>query len=52
MTVTVTVTALVFCRPWVIFTITTPAANSEHWFTTSFLWRKVPEGDARIVPPQ
>ena len=25
------------------------AANSKHWFTTSFLWRKVPESDARSV---
>ena len=24
-------------------------ANSNHWFTTSFLWRKVPEGGARSV---
>ena len=24
-------------------------ANSRHWFTTSFLWRKVPESDARSV---
>ena len=24
-------------------------ANSKHWFTTSFLWRKVPESDARSV---
>ena len=23
--------------------------NSKHWFTTSFLWRKVPESDARSV---
>ena len=24
-------------------------ANSKHWFTTSFLWREVPESDARSV---
>ena len=24
-------------------------SNSKHWFTTSFLWRKVPESDARSV---
>ena len=24
-------------------------ANSKHWFTTSFLWRKVPESGARSV---
>ena len=24
-------------------------ANSKHWFTTSFLWRKVPERDARSM---
>ena len=23
--------------------------NSRHWFKTSFLWRKVPESDARSV---
>ena len=26
-------------------------SNSKHWFTTSFLWRKVPESDARSVCP-
>ena len=26
--------------------------NSKHWFTTSFLWRKVPESDARSVGPK
>ena len=25
------------------------AANSKHWFTTSFLWRKVPESEAWSV---
>ena len=25
------------------------APDSKHWFTTSFLWRKVPESDARRV---
>ena len=25
--------------------------NSKHWFTTSFLSRKVPESDARSVTP-
>ena len=24
-------------------------SNSKHWFTTSLLWRKVPESDARSV---
>ena len=24
-------------------------SNSKHWFTTSFLWRKVPESGARSV---
>ena len=24
-------------------------ANSKHWFTTPFFWRKVPESDARNV---
>ena len=28
-----------------------PETNSKHWFTTSFLWRRVPESDARSVPP-
>ena len=27
----------------------TALSNSKHWFTTSFLWRKVPESDARSV---
>ena len=27
------------------------APNSKHWFTTSFLWRKVPESDAQREPP-
>ena len=26
-------------------------SNSKHWFTTSFLWRKVPESDARSQTP-
>ena len=30
-------------------TETRPQANSRRWFTTSFLWRKVPESDARSV---
>jgi len=24
-------------------------SDSKHWFTTSFLWRKVPESDARSL---
>ena len=30
--------------------IRTEVPNSKYWFTTSFLWRKVPESDARSVP--
>ena len=29
-------------RPW-------SEPNSKHWFTTSFLWRRVPESEARSV---
>ena len=29
---------------------TPTAADSKHWFMTSFLWRKVPESDAQSVP--
>ena len=25
------------------------SAHSKHWFTASFLWRKVPESDARSL---
>ena len=31
--------------------LTHPHPNSTHWFTTSFLWRKVPESGARSVTP-
>ena len=29
-----------------------PETNSKHWFTTSFLWRRVPESYARSVIPR
>ena len=29
---------------------TPTAADSKHWFTTPFLWRKVPESDAQSAP--
>ena len=39
---------LVWCWLW-HRDCTEANANSKHWFTTYFLWRKVPESDARSV---
>ena len=41
----------VYVRAWALgcFPSLTSTKNSKHWFTTSFLWRKVPESGARSV---